>query len=108
MADSVLEFGFSESKVVKSTAIEKFKQSRAGEKHRLTVVAFKSVIDGVYAREAIKKGSPLTDQEKSELVAKVDGKIAEHLKKRPEELTEVDRLDIKEPRFAMAFTHYNE
>jgi hypothetical protein len=104
----VVEFGFDEAKVIKSQAVEQFKQSKNGEKHRVSIVSFKKHHDVVLGKKAAEKGSPLTDQEKAEYIARIDTKLAEGLKKSIEQLTEVDRLDIKQPRFSYAFTHYRE
>jgi len=108
MSDSVLEFGFEDTKLVQTNGIEQFKQSRSGEVSKITVISFKKLHDGVLAEQARKKGAPLSEDEKATLVARIDAKIAENLKKDVKELTEVDRLDYKSPRFSMAFTHYDE
>lgn len=104
----VMEFGFDDGKVIKNQGVDLFKQSKNGEKTRVSIVSFKRFHDGVLAQKAKEKGSPLTDQEKAEYIAKVDAKLAEQLKKEVSQLTEVDRLDIKQPRFAYAFTHFGE
>lgn len=107
MAD-VMEFGFDDGKVIKNQGVDQFKQSRPNEKTRISIVSFKKVHDVILAQKARDKGAPLTDVEKAEFIAKIDAKLAEQLKKPVDQLTEVDRLDIKQPRFAFSFTHYGE
>jgi hypothetical protein len=104
----IVEFSFDDSKAIKTNAIEAFKQTRNGEKNRVSVVAFKKFSDTVIAQKAREKGSALTEQEKLELITKIDKKLAEQLGKSVEALTEADRLDIKSPRFAFAWTHYRD
>ena len=104
----MFEFGFEESKVIKTNAVEQFKQTRSGEKTRVSIISLKKYSDGILAEKAKEKGSPLTDMEKAEYIAKIDKKIAEQLNKSVDDLTEVDRLNIKSPRFAFSYTHYNE
>jgi hypothetical protein len=106
--NSVFEFGFDEGTVIKAQGIDRFKQTRPGQKDRLSIVSFKRVHDGVLLQKTREKGSPLTDAEKTDLMAKIDKKIAEQLGKPVEQLTEVDRLDIKSPKFAFAWTHYRD
>jgi len=106
--NSVIEFGFEEGTVIKSQGIDRFKQTRSGQKDRLSIVSFKRVHDGVLVAKAREKGAPLTDAEKADLIAKIDKKIADQLSKPVEQLTEVDRLDIKSPKFAFAWTHYRD
>lgn len=109
MADSnVMEFGFDDAKVIKTVGIETFKQTRSGEKHRVSIIAFKKFHDEIVIRKTREKGAPLTDEEKAQLFAKIDEKLAEQLKKPVEQLTETDRLDIKKPKFSVAFTHYQD
>jgi hypothetical protein len=105
---SILEFGFDESKIIKNQSIEKYTQSKPGQRDRVAVIAFKKHHDGVLARKAAEKKAPLTDEEKAGYIAKIDAKIAEKLGKDVKDLTEVDRLNIEAPRFATAFTHYGE
>ena len=102
----VMEFGFDDGKVIKNQGVELFKQSRPKEKTRVSIISFKKFADVVIAKKAKEAGHPLSDQEKAEIIAKVDAKLAEQLKKPVEQLTEADRLDIKSPKFAYAFTHY--
>ena len=106
--NSVFEFGFDEGTVIKNQAIDRFKQNRSGQKDRVSIASFKRVHDGVLMQKTREKGSPLTDAEKAELIAKIDKKIAEQLGKPVEQLTEVDRLDIRSPKFAFAWTHYKD
>lgn len=106
--NSVFEFGFDEGTVIKNQGIDRFKQNRSGEKNRVSIVSFKRVHDGIFVAKGKEKGSPLTDSEKMELTAKIDKKIAEQLGKSVEDLIEVDRLDIKAPKFAFAWTHYRD
>lgn len=107
MSDAI-EFGFDDSKSIKTSDVDLFKQSRSGEKSRISIISFKRFHDGVIAKKTKEKGSSLTDAEKAEILGKVDAKLAEQLKKEPKEMTEADRLDIKNPRFSYAFTHFGE
>lgn len=108
MSGDILEFGFDDGKVIKNNAIDQFKQTRPGEKSRLSIVSFKKFSDTILAQKARDKGAPLSDAEKADFISKVDKKLAEQLGKPVEALTEVDRLDIKSPRFAFAYTHYRD
>lgn len=108
MSSEVMEFSFDDGKVIKNNAVDLFKQTRSGEKTRLSLISFKKFSDGVLASKARDKGAALTDAEKADFIAKVDKKLAEQLGKPVEALTEVDRLDIKAPRFAFAYTHYRD
>jgi hypothetical protein len=103
-----IEFGFDDAKIIKTVGVETFKQNRPGEKHRVSVIAFKKFHDEILMRKTREKGSPLSDEEKAGLFAKIDQKVAEQLGKPVEQLTEVDRLDIKKARFSVAFTHYGD
>jgi hypothetical protein len=102
----VIEFGFEDAKEIKIQEIERFKQDRPGQKDRVSIIAFRTYHEVVLSAKAKEKGEPLTDEEKAEFISKIDAKLKEQLKK--EELTEVDRLDIKSPRFSYAFTHYGD
>ena len=106
--NSVFEFGFDEGTVIKNQSIDRFKQNRPGQKDRISIVSFKRVHDGIFAAKTREKGAPLTDAEKADLSAKIDKKISEQLGKSVDDLTEVDRLDIKSPKFAFAWTHYRD
>lgn len=108
MSSEIQEFSFDDGKVIKNNAIEQFKQTRPGEKSRLSIVSFKKFSDAVLAGKARDKGAPLSDAEKADFISKIDKKLAEQLGKPVESLTEVDRLDIKAPRFAFAYTHYRD
>jgi len=105
---SIMEFGFDDSKVVKAQGMEQFKLSKPGEKARITIISFKRFHDVILANKAKEKGSALTDDEKADIIKRVDLKLSEKLKKKPEEMTEVDRLDICNPKFSVAFTHYGD
>lgn len=107
MSNGLVDFGFNESKIIRPQGMEAWKQNK-GEKHRISVISFKRYHDIVLAQKAREADKPLTDAEKKELIDKIDSKLAESLGKKPEDLTEVDRLDIKQPRFTMAFTHYDD
>lgn len=108
MSSEIMEFGLDEAKVIKNNAIDFFKQAKSGEKTRVSIVSFKKFSDVVFAAKAKEKDAPLTDQEKAELLVKIDTNLAGQLGKKVEELTEVDRLDIKQPRFAFKYTHYRD
>ena len=103
-----MEFGFDDAKVIKNQGIDQFKLSKDGERARVSVIAFKKFHDSVLAVKAKERGAPLSDEEKAEMIAKIDKKLAENLKKDVKDLTEVDRLDIKSPRFQFAWTHYDK
>ena len=103
-----MEFGFDDAKIIKTVGVETFKQNRPGEKHRISVISFKKFHDEVLIRKTREKGSALTDEEKAGLLLKIDQKLAEQLKKPVEQLTEADRLDIKKPKFSVAFTHFHD
>lgn len=107
MSDA-FEFGLDDAKVIKNSAVDFFKQSKSGEKTRISIVSFKKYSDRILADKASQKGAPLTDAEKAEFLAKIDKNLADQLSKPVSDLTEVDRLDIKQPRFAFAFTHYRD
>lgn len=112
----VMEFGFDDAKVIKHQGIDQFSLKKDGEKARISIVAFKKFSDTVAAIKAKEKGAaagkdgpiPLTDEEKAELIKKIDTKLAAQLTKEVKDLTEIDRLDIKAPRFAYAWTHYDQ
>ncbi len=102
----IVDFGFEESKVIKPAGIERFKLGRSGEIARVSIVSFKKYSDTKIAQKTREKGAPLTDDEKTEIIAKIDAKLKEQLGK--SELTEVDRTDIQAPRFSFSFTHYDD
>jgi len=102
----IVDFGFEESKVIKPSGIERFKLGRSGEIARVSIVSFKKYSDTKIAQKTREKGAPLTDDEKTEIIAKIDAKLREQLGK--EELTEADRTDIQAPRFSFSFTHYDD
>lgn len=104
----IVDFGFDDAKVIKPQGIERFKQDRSGHTDRISLICFKTFAESVIAAKTREKGSPLTDDEKGDLIKKIDAKLADNLKKKVEELTEVDRLDIKNPRFSFAYTHYQD
>ena len=106
--NSVIEFGFDDGKVIKTQGVDAFKQGKPGEKSKISIIAFKRYHDGVLAQKARDKQGPLTDEEKADFISRVDTKLAANLKKEVKDLTEVDRLDIKSPRFSFAFTHFND
>lgn len=108
MSDTnVFDFSFEESKVIKSTDIDLFKQNK-GEKTRVSVVAFKKFHEILLKSKTVEAGHPFSDAEKAELFTKIDAKLAAQLNKDPKDLTEVDRLDIKSPRFTFAWIHYRD
>lgn len=102
------EFGFDSANVVKVNTVEKFEQKTAKQSNIVSIICFRKHSDGVLAKKKQEKGSDLTDEEREEILKKVDAKIAEKLGKPIESLTEVDRLDVSSPRFAMSRTHYIE
>ncbi len=104
----IIEFGFDEAKLIKTSGCDPFKQTRPGEVSRVSIISFHKRADIILREKAIEKGAALTDGEKAELLQKIDTKIAEQLGKDVKELTEVDRLDVRKPKFAMAFTHFKQ
>jgi hypothetical protein len=102
----ICEFGFEESKVIKPSGIERFKLGKPGEIARVSIVVFKTYADVIVAQKQKEKGAPLTDDEKTDIIAKVEAKLKAKLEKA--ELTEADRMDIQSPRFGYAFTHYDD
>ncbi len=121
-SSDVIEFGFDDGKIIKPSGLEQFKLSRAGEKARISLCAFKKLSDGVIVQKSRERwdgmseeerqgktiSTSLTDAEKLDLVQRVDKKIAERLGKPVEEVREIDRLDITNPRFWMGFSHYKD
>jgi phenylpyruvate tautomerase PptA (4-oxalocrotonate tautomerase family) len=104
----ILEFGFDEAKMVDTGEVDKFRQTAHGEVSRISIVSFKKFSEIVFSSKAKEKGSPLTDQEKADLIQRTDAKIAEKLGKEVSELTEADRLDIRQPKFAMSRVHFKD
>jgi len=110
-SDNIIEFGFDDAKVIKNQSIEQFKQSKNGERTRVSIVSFKKYHDVVLAAKS--RGPEgqvivISDAEKAEFITKIDSKIAQQLNKPVDQLTDADRLDIKQPRFKYGFTHYGE
>ncbi len=101
----VVDFGFEESSIIKPTGVELFKQTRSGEKNKVSVIAFRTYFESESRKRAKERGEALNEQEKSELVIRIDQKLSEKLGKEISALTAVDRLDIMSPKFWMAFTH---
>ena len=108
MSSDVMEFGFDDGKVVQVSGYERFTQSKHNELSRITVISFKRRIDSILKHRAQEKGSPLTDEEKAELIQKVDTKLSEKTGKPVNDLTEIDRLNIEQPKFAAAWTHFGD
>ena len=104
----IMDFGFEDSKVIRSSNAEYFKQTKPNERTRISIVSFKRFADIEIAKKQRDKGALLSDTEKADLASKLDKKIAEQLGKAVKELTEVDRLDVKSPRFAVSNTHYKD
>ena len=107
MSSRVVEFGFENSTVVPKNNIDTFEQSKTGQKNRISVVAFQPRIRGLIAKKTQEKGAPLTDEEKTALVVKLDAKLSEVLNKKVEELTEADRVDPAAPRWIASWTHFH-
>lgn len=104
--DSIIEFSFEDSRVIKPSGMEKLKLGRPGEVARVSIVSFKKYTDSIIAQKSREKEAPLSDDEKAAIIAKVEAKLKEQLGKA--ELTEADRTDIMAPRFSVAFTHYDD
>lgn len=107
MSSNLVDFGFDDSKIIRTQGMESFKQNK-GERHRISVIAFKRYHDVVLANKIREAERPLTDAEKADLITRIDNKLAESLGKSVGDLTEADRLDIKQPRFSMAYTHFDD
>ena len=107
MSDPI-EFGLDNAKIIKAAGCEAFKQSRPNEKSRITIISFRTYHDVKLKEKEAEKGSPLTDAEKAEIIAKTNTKIAEHLSKPVDQLTEVDKLNPKEPKFGFSYTHFRD
>lgn len=107
MSDPI-EFGLDNAKIIKAAGCEAFKQSRPNEKSRITIISFRTYHDVKLKEKEAEKGSPLTDAEKADIIAKTNAKIAEHLGKPVDQLTEVDKLNPKEPKFGFSFTHFRD
>lgn len=105
---NLMDFSFDDGKVIQAQGIEKFKQEKSNQQNKVSIVAFKSHAETVFAAKAKERGEPLSDEEKAELNSKVDVKLAENLGKKVDDLTEIDRLNLKSPRFSVAWTHYGE
>lgn len=118
----VMEFGFDDGKVIKNAGIEEFKLEKNG-KARISLIAFKKYSDVIIPRKAKerwenmteeeRKGKTLslslfTDQEKLDIIKKIDEKIAERLSKEVKDLKEIDRLDTGSPKLWTSFTHFRE
>jgi hypothetical protein len=104
----IMEFGFDDSGHIKNVGVEKWKQEKPGKVDRACIVTFNRYHDVVLRNKAREKGEPLTNEEQAEILVKVDNKIAERLGKKPSELTDVDRLDIRSPKFWNSYTHFDE
>lgn len=106
--DSIMEFGFDDAGHIKPSGMDKWKQSKHGEINRVCIVSFNRFHDAVLKNKAREKDAPLSDEEKSEILLKVDGKLAEKLGKKVSDLTDTDRIDIKSPKFWNSFAHFDE
>jgi hypothetical protein len=104
----VIDFGFDDANIIKISNADVFKQSKNGEIARVSLIWFKTHHESYLKKETIKKGGPLTNEETAALFEKIDKKLAEKLNKSIEQLTEVDRLNIGEPKFKMNRVHYKE
>lgn len=104
----IMEFSFDEAKVIKAQGIDRFKLNRSGEIGRVSIIAFKSFHDMVLAQKARDKKEALTEEEKRVYIDKINAKLGEQLGKDPKELVEIDRLDIKAPKFWTSYTHFRE
>ncbi len=119
----VMEFGFDDGKVIKNSGIDEFKIEQKGGRARISLVAFKKYSDAILVRkvkerwenmsESERAGKSLslslfTDQEKLDIISKVDAKLAEKLGVPVEKLREIDRLDTESPKFWMAHTHFRD
>lgn len=106
--DSIMEFGFDDAGHIKPSGMDKWKQTKSGEVSRVCLVSFNRFHDGVLKKKAREKDGNLSDEEKLEILTQVDTKLAEKLGKKVDALTDVDRLDIKSPKFWNSFTHFDE
>lgn len=108
MADNIVEFGLDDAGTVKNAGIEPWKQQRPGEISRVSVISFKTFADCYFAQKRKETGKDLSDDEKRELIKKIDAKLATQLNKPVDQLTQADRLELKQPKFAYSFTHYRD
>ncbi|HED06422.1 MAG TPA: hypothetical protein ENI61_07040 [Ignavibacteria bacterium] len=105
---NMLEFGLDDAKVIKPQGIDRFKQEKSNHTDRVSIILFKTFADVVISAKTRERGEQLSDDEKAGFIKKIDEKLAENLSKKIEDLTEIDRLDVKQPRFAVAYTHYKD
>lgn len=103
-----IEFGLDNAKIIKAAGCEAFKQSRPGETSRITIIAFRTYYDVKLREREIEKGSPLTDAEKADTISKINVRLSEHTGKPIDQLTEIDKLNPKEPKFGFSFTHFRD
>lgn len=107
----IVEFGFDDEVSIQNNTLEPFKQERTGQKDRVSIIVFKRHNDKVIeqkVKEAAKEGKTLTEQEKAQIFASIDAKIAEKFKKPISEVQEIDRLDTRDPKWAYGWNHYRE
>jgi hypothetical protein len=104
----LLEIGFDDAGIISVSKYDKFKQTRHGEKSIISIVSFRRHHDTALRAKTMEKGSPLTDEEKANILSQVDKKLAERLSKKASDLSEADRLDIKNPKFVVSNTHFDE
>lgn len=108
MSDQIIEFGLDDVGTVKQSNIENWKQQRPGEISRVSIVAFKTFADCYFAQKLKETGKALTDAEKHEIIKKIDAKLATQLNKPVDQLTQSDRLELKQSKFATSFVHYRD
>lgn len=106
-SSDLIEFGFDDGGVVRSNSIDFFKQTRNKEESRVSIISFSKQSESFFKRKA-REGVAYTDQEKLEVITKMDERIAEHLKKDVKDVTEVDRLDLNNPKFWSSNVHFKE
>jgi hypothetical protein len=104
----IINISFDEAKTVKVTGVDKFTQNKHAQQSLVSIISFRPFHEKIINKKANEKGSTLTSEEKADIILNVDKQIAKQLNKEVTALTEVDRLDIKSPKFGVAFTHFNE
>lgn len=104
----IVEFSFEDGNVVNPNSFEAWKQTSAKKPNIISIISFKSYLEMKIAISTKEKGKALSEQEKAELSMEIDAKLAEKYGKKVEDLTTVDRLNFRAPKFQMARTHYKD
>lgn len=108
MSSDIIEFGLDDVGTVNVNSIEPWKQQRPGEISRISIVCFKTFADCYFTQKFKETGRVISDDEKHEIIKKIDIKLAAQLNKPVEQLVQEDRLELKQPRLAMSRTHFKD